>query len=660
MTYERARDVSQEAVRLIETAGAEAAEARLAETLVWCPPAPEGSECRRPLLYALGYVYQKDAGLRPERRDSLLGVAFERFRDVFEENPDFQPAQEALAAISRQSPHESFEPTLRKMAGQDDTGRQYVLLGDYYSDPEVQRPKQALEAYRRAMELAPADERPVRRIIDLFRDTPETQLGSPELDSLLTDQLTVRFPRLAAEGRLVFMKRVYHRNPERAAAAVPDWLAAHAAADGVQPALASEMPSDWTVDPFPELRAFLADPAATQRSDWWLRDGERREAFARAALDLGRWALGREGPVAAERVWTTGLDVAQPGSASWLRITAGLAELYEKAPVVDPSGEKMRALERVLFDRKGEAIGRGDFPAMLRFHGTLGQIYARRGDWGSSGNPRSAIFQLEHALDAARRGALREPLPALRRWLAVAYERTDSADRAALMYAEAAADYLDVDDLAGADSALARSRELGRARAPQARTRAVTEWLRRRRAALDGKCDSAMVAGLRPLTSDTLPSAFEERQRFRTFADCSGRVRIGAPELAAEALRAALRSETPLVGLGDLVRIDEARRRVYGSFGQMVGPVGVGVAASAGDIGAVVTLPEDGRTLDLAFPRVDALIAAELVRALRPSERPVGALRLRVQDGQVTVIDPGALTRSELQALISTAGGRPN
>jgi hypothetical protein len=109
-----------------------------------------------------------------------------------------------------------------------------------------------------------------------------------------------------------------------------------------------------------------------------------------------------------------------------------------------------------VFVSKGAAYAAGDWQNILRMHLLLATIYEEQGVWGSEGDPRSAIFQLSHALRAEQH--LREldpshtPSPGLHRRLGDAYaalgrqaaERGDAglaakrADRAVGHYLQAA------------------------------------------------------------------------------------------------------------------------------------------------------------------------------------------------------------------------------
>lgn len=71
--------------------------------------------------------------------------------------------------------------------------------------------------------------------------------------------------------------------------------------------------------------------------------------------------------------------------------------LIEKRAQLDPDGRQLNQFIDWLFNMKGGAYLGEDRPSILRLHTVLGTIFFQQKNWGNSYNPRSAIFQLEHA-----------------------------------------------------------------------------------------------------------------------------------------------------------------------------------------------------------------------------------------------------------------------
>jgi tetratricopeptide (TPR) repeat protein len=646
--YRSAMEATAEALELLEARGLDAAVPVLEETLETCWTGPTGADCRRVTLYALGYAYQTAAAARPGARDSLLDRAIDYLQRVRRENPEFAPADRALALAYRQmGAREWQEGDLQALAAADTTGRYMLLLGDYYRDREM--PDRARDHYLRAMELDPDAPEPRDKLLALYR---QGQLPARELVPLI-DRWALRFPGLAAEGYQVAMRRTYPDSWSDAAEVLPRWLGTQRALDQLGPGLVKQVPEDWGAEPFAGLRAFLLDPLEADVPTWWEADNPRREALADLARALGHWRLAEDEPLEAVRVWQRGRAIAPSGSATWIEITSDLALLLDEAPELDPDGERFLELERELFERKGEAIASRDLAAMRRFHGTLGVIYARRGRWGADGSPRGALFQLRNAVAAAaarsKETGVSEPVPELHRLLAETYGAIGQREPGAAARVDAALAYLELDGLDAAGAMLDSARVAGLRAVPREARRAgeVARWLEWRRAAVDASrrerpCPPALLDGVRSAEPGSgLTATTVARQRFRVLAACAaGAGRAGAG-LYAEAVDGLLTSGVPLLGIGDLTRLELARETVFRSFGQEVGrlqptgetPGALRLAVSPGDDPVFIV------------PGAATLTAARVALETEPWTT---AVRLRVDGTSVQVLDAGALQADEL------------
>ncbi len=85
---------------------------------------------------------------------------------------------------------------------------------------------------------------------------------------------------------------------------------------------------------------------------------------------------------------------------------------------------------RWLFDGKGRAYSTQDLRRVRGFHIALGELFAQQKIWGTPGDPRGAIFQLEHMRMVTQRITMADPShplfdpPELLEHLADAYEAT--------------------------------------------------------------------------------------------------------------------------------------------------------------------------------------------------------------------------------------------
>lgn len=124
------------------------------------------------------------------------------------------------------------------------------------------------------------------------------------------------------------------------------------------------------------------------------------------------------------------------------RAAVDCAAALRARPELDPEGRIQEELIQDLFEVKGRAYAARDFRNILRLHLLLASIFEKREQWGSSGEARSVIFQLEHALRAERElNALDSdyiPSAGLHRRLAEAYEAVGRRPKAFDHYLRAA------------------------------------------------------------------------------------------------------------------------------------------------------------------------------------------------------------------------------
>jgi tetratricopeptide (TPR) repeat protein len=167
-------------------------------------------------------------------------------------------------------------------------------------------------------------------------------------------------------------------------------------------------------------------------------------------------------------------------SAAWMLNPAdseaavyAAAVIRDHAKTLDPQGQLFKQLLETLFMQKGEAYFENDWPNILRFHVVLGTIFEREKIWGSSHDPRSAIFQWENALEAEKQ--IRQvdkkfsPSPGIHASLALAYENTSRAADAWDQYVLAAQGFIESRNPDPAASALERAESLSVAQDEQRR-----------------------------------------------------------------------------------------------------------------------------------------------------------------------------------------------
>jgi outer membrane protein OmpA-like peptidoglycan-associated protein len=168
--------------------------------------------------------------------------------------------------------------------------------------------------------------------------------------------------------------------------------------------------------------------------------GPFREAFGELLKSIGDYYLQAENYHAALACYTNAWGMARlPDAALYT------AALLRDHPEIDPKGELLDNLIESLFFGKGDAYSRKDWPNILRLHTVLATIFESKSQWGSPDNPRSAIFQWEHALEAQRQldseGAISPPLPRLHIHLANSYSHLGRVKDAQREYLAAAKEF---------------------------------------------------------------------------------------------------------------------------------------------------------------------------------------------------------------------------
>ena len=655
-----AREIAGQAIA--KQAGGQFAAGRglLVGALVWC----RDRECRVVINSALGDLHRREAGHDRRNAESLYGQATQFFDDVLREVPDDPDALYGKALVYRSmGPHEWQQPFYRDAAARDPGRRAlyHSFEGDYYGAQG--RWNQAVTAFQRALEVDADDAGARSGLVEALRALGPR--GVPELLSRGAEW-EAQSPEDAADA--------YGAALGGALSAVPsDTLAAGRAFVGLVSvqarngralgALPPDVPADWKVAR--ELQLFLKDarPGAVR---WWGARPDRRDALALAVLARGRQLVAEGGPEGAEAFWRVGADVAPPPSSVRLDLQRELAMLYVRHPGIDPDGRKFAALEHEIFVGKGEALAAGDLEAAQRYHTALGLIYAQRGAWRGP-RARNAVDQLTWALTTAEERNERErfyqPLPDLKALLASGLDSLGDRERARALYRNAAAAYVDLDDIAGAVRNLRSAERLGALWQRPEPAESVVKYMQSRPTPdavqptptyqCTGDAPDAWVRTAAALGGTFGTSDFMTRQRFKVLAECAQVADVAAR------LRYALRAFSivdaggvTLVGGGDIRRFGRVMSTILGSVGLTHEAVHLDRAQPRSGPSIPVSLPAETKAFWLAVPS-DAMVAARVVAALGTEVR---VSRVRVAAGVVDLYAPAGVPPSVVERLRRVSG----
>jgi hypothetical protein len=132
---------------------------------------------------------------------------------------------------------------------------------------------------------------------------------------------------------------------------------------------------------------------------------------------------------------------------------AGLADLYASMGRLDKLEALLEREEVYLFRGKGEAYRESHQEKIFEFHRTLGKIYGHLEKWEDDGKPTSAIFQLEHAREVAKRLDSQDPEAREPRFtadmaelLSKAYEAQGQTEKSLRLRIEVAEEYRETGD----------------------------------------------------------------------------------------------------------------------------------------------------------------------------------------------------------------------
>ena len=154
----------------------------------------------------------------------------------------------------------------------------------------------------------------------------------------------------------------------------------------------------------------------------WPRDG-----FRQLIRTLGRRFQRQKDAKLAEQYYLLSMRLDQQEVDPEASLV--LADLYVAQGRIEDLTRMLEQYAPSLFHGKGIAYRRSQAEKIYEYHRTLGVIYSYLGRWGSSGEPASAIFQLNGAVEMARELGC-SPEPRIINFLAEAYRKTNQLERA--------------------------------------------------------------------------------------------------------------------------------------------------------------------------------------------------------------------------------------
>ena len=664
--YESARQATKAAQELQAKGQWEEAQILLERAAQNCGPQDTAQACRLLVRYSQGYLSEREAGRTPEKAVALLAAAEERYLAVLAEAPQHEATLKNLALIYRELGRQDDAERLLQRAVEADrsgTGRATMLLAQLYRD--AGKFDAALAGYERAAAANPGDAAAPQAIVALYATGPSESLGAllPRLANWAPT-----LPAVAEEGYRRILMRV-PSTPQAEQALLP-WVSLIARQGWVAASTFAGLPKGWA--PLDEVIRYAATPELQPSSGgWWMQHAMRRSILAQLALATGQAPEARAEPARALRRFEVGMMVSpqyeeyQQRSelkGAWptrMEIARAMLSLLSRQPQLDPNSQQQRHLINELFAGKAGAYRSEDLVAMQRFHTTLGRWYVERGEW-SGGGLTNAKFQLEHAIDAAdlrtTRGEAYQPLQEEKELLAAGYLKLGEPAKARSMYLQAAAAYLDTDQLQPAHDALALSERI--ASAPTSANIAQATLLRQVLATRVSLAEKPAPAGFERQPQQSwlrgdIAQPFLKRQQFKTLSDLALQTPdAGQDNAAAMRAGAAFQSALDLrslIGTADLVRLERVKTLATARADvadRRTPVVATRPALETGGMAWSLYVPAENRSLYIKIG-ADAVLAGRVDAALQGYPALADKeLRFSVDGGAVKVFVPpgGAAT----------------
>jgi tetratricopeptide (TPR) repeat protein len=536
------------AEKLVAAKQFDAAEKAVTDALSRCAASATSDQCTGYLKFTLGFVLvsRDDAASLP-RAEAAYGDAAK----VFEDNAQLRA--NLAAVLLREGKTEAAVQAFEMSAKLDErnAGSRYVAAAEAFRLAGMEW--QALPLYQKAIEAGSADA--ASALVSMMAGWIEHAASPAERDSRIKQTLAIgRGLRsrgalgTAAEAFETVMS--YHaEDAALASEALAAWTEARAASRTLSASTLDRLPSDWS-SPF---RQGLTDTIKTGK--WAFADGFRntfeRYASAAAAAAVANNILARGDKANALALYTDAMNKSpmprQQDSIAELKSlpVVFLDAAVQIARITTATGDKAKFadVERRLFEQKMEAYQSNNLAAVQRMHTVLGTIYAERGTWTSANPLTNATFQLSHALSTAKQREKNEgilqPLPYLHETLAKSYRAQNRLSDASEEDLAAARDYLDVDALASARTALKRVK-VSPAESSSKSYQTLVSILdyRDKLPTVDWKKDFSLPKWTDSSATPVLDSAFLARQQFKTLADLSTAAKRKGDTEAAEAFSA--------------------------------------------------------------------------------------------------------------------------
>jgi hypothetical protein len=425
-----------------------------------------GQACHGRFNFAYGYFFQQRYSW--DKEVSHLDSAIFFYNRVLNLFPENIRTLENVAIAYRQKNQPLLSVQYLEKAALLNNEKDYkVYMADLYL--EGKDTLTSLARYQDVIQSDPSLAYAHERVVDIFN-----QYSNANPDDVFSYCRLLRqqeMSDLAANAILHVLKKEYLRNPAAAEKALFWWLVISSERSTLD---LDVLPSDWQHKGLKELRDLWKwnSTGSTFEQSWWQEEEAvqvlpdliltRKVVFSKALKYRSQQYLYAGDVNAADWMLESAYKVLTfPHVEAFLyrtpdipdiffEVASARALLYTNYPEIKGAREKFSIIEDELFSGKNQAYLDSDKQAIVKFHTTLGLIYAARNEW-QGGGVRNATFQLSRAIEKSDKARNTAHLNML---LARGLLKTGSRSRATEAFLAAAMNYLNGDNLDGASKAM--------------------------------------------------------------------------------------------------------------------------------------------------------------------------------------------------------------
>lgn len=448
--------------------------AAIINNLYQCKGASNEKQCMMKMYFTAGYLYQLAANQTLENKNEQLEKALAYYERAHYLVPDEISVLNNLFLVHRELGN--WHPALNIL---DQSIEQDPAHAPKYEANkgdilyETKDFRSAAENYKAAFFADVNNEGLVWKVFNALGQLPNPATAFEAMMRFSEELRNQQLNDLARSGFLYALKDALSvKNEEMAIRACVKWAETVSNKHIVSSSFAEELPDpkNWPSVCNVQLQALLnGSYASLAELEWWTADVYRRQILASILFRMESAALLDGNSEKAVRLLETALKVSpefheyegDPRLKGYLPVKMNIAielgRLFNRYPEMDLNHVGYDRLVHQLFNEKSMHYLQNDLEAIQWSHTMLGLIYADRDVWTSDWNAANGVFQLEHAIEFQKKiQAMNpekfKPIPSLYQLLAKGYKATNQPKKEYRSLVDAAAGYLDLDNLTMANS----------------------------------------------------------------------------------------------------------------------------------------------------------------------------------------------------------------